>query len=224
MKGQEVIDHIINSDMPDFEYVREKCIRQQTSNAQRSKRLVLRVMTTAASLAVLVFVFYLFDNSDMQPHNSFSITAHAVEQQGSGPVTVQDDTTAEIITWNLNDSERSFTYNDLRQSIQFFIEGENIKEIEIIADGRGNFTSVRYLTENGELVESEHGLTVLSETYLGNSFNFNDMGSLLDGYVILTDIPGFITASDSDVVISVIATFEDNTTQTELVRIDVLQP
>jgi len=222
---KNMINHVVPSDSL-MQEVRDKMVtiaetRVHTPGTAHRKLMlcILLVLATAA----FVFVFTVFESNDSQAHNSFSIRIHTLEQQRNGSVTLQEGTIAELsvtMTGDFIDSEGSLvtSYSNLYQSINFHIEGENIKQVEFFIDNGGAFKKVQYLTENGEFVDSISGLTIISETYLGNSFTLDDLGSLEDGYVILAGKPGIVTKSSS-LEIQVIATFNDNTTQEEYLNI-----
>jgi len=221
---KDMIDQVVPSDLM-MQKIRGKMVAIAEAraiapgSAQRKTKLRYLLITATAALVLL---FILFESSDTQINNSFSINVHALELQRNGSVTLREGSIFEstmTMTGDFFDSEGRFTYSysNLYQSIYFIIEGENIKHVEFFTDD-GDFRKVQYLTENGEFVNSRHGLTTISDKHLGNSFTLDDLGSLTDGYVILAGKPGIATKSFS-LTIHVIATFDDNTTQEELLNV-----
>ena len=74
-------------------------------------------------------------------------------------------------------------------------------------------------TVNGEFVtHTDTWLIEISARYLGNSFSFNDLGSLEDGYVLFAGKPG-VTNESLSLTVRAVDTFNDNTTQEETLEI-----
>jgi len=225
MTGQEIINHVVCGEMPDMDSVREKCIQQTTIHKKHIKRSPPRSMALAATAAVLVLCFFLFWNSARQASNSFSIKAYALEYSENGSIVMHEGHTAEatIMSGSMTGEEEGSTFCDLYFSFCFDVKGENINGVEFFTDGEGDFKKVQYLTKNGEFVDSEHGLTVISEKYLGNSFTLDDLGSLTDGYVLLAGKHGPVYESFT-LTVRAVATFNDGATQEEIFDIFIPMP
>jgi len=221
MKGSEIIKFAMGEEMPDMAQVRDNCVKQTAPVKRRTSSPVFRLVSIAAVAAVVALCLNLIDIADTQTANTFSIQAHAFGQGENGSVDVQSGTINSItITADITEDEEIFTFSNVYQSLYFVVEGDNIKDVELFTDGDGDFKRTRYLTDNGEFVDSEHGLTIISENRLGKRFTLEDLGDLSDGYVLMAGIPGTVN-EDTTMTIHVIATFTDGTTQSQVIVIDI---
>lgn len=223
MKGQEVINHIIYAEMPDMDNVREKCIGQSAPQKKSSNRLFIKSLATAATAAVLVFVFLFLESGNPKTQNSFSIRTHAIEQQlheMHDSLTLSEGSVAEVtIFQDTGSTESTFAHINIYQSIHIVVEGDNLEQVEFFIDGEGEFKKVQYLTADGVFVDSAHGLTVINEVLLGNSFTLDDLDSLSESNSVILAGRSGLTEDSAYITIRAVATFHDSTTQEERLSI-----
>ena len=231
MKGHEIINYICRAKMPDREQIRENCIRQIATQAQGTTRLFFRLPALIAVTAIVAICF-IFGNMILNPqnNNSFSVIAYALEQQANGSISLRDhDITSSgekrYICLSNGDSYMYF-------GIYFELVGENIENVELIADRDNKLILAHVLTENGELVTYNHqeyydddgnfegysaDFTVKSQEALGNSYRIDSIDGLPEDSILFVGKPD----PDRDysvppnITIRAVATFKDGTTQEE---------
>ena len=235
MKGQEIVNQIVRKEMPDIEQVRENCHSQTAPQEHRSSRPYLRTAVFTAVAAALVISFFLFGNVLLTPDskNFFSISAHALELQEDGSITLLNyevssrDEQGESFAIGTSSPEGVSFY----KAIFINVKGANIKNVEFLADEGLMFKNIYLLAENGVIVihdtiqsyeiSDDDGntvgysgnFTILSEEYLGNSFTLNDIGDPAEGAVLFVGGEGF--DSGTNVTIHALVTFNDGTIQEE---------
>ena len=235
MKGQEIVDQIVRKEMPDIEQVRENCHSQTAPQEHRSSRPYLRTAVFTAVAAALVIGIFLFGNVLSTPDNKnfFSISAHALELQEDGSITLLN---YEVSSRDEHGGSFAITTSSPEvesyyEAIFINVEGANIKNVEFLTDEGLIFKNTYLLAENGVIVIHDTiqynentdddgntigyygNFTILSEEYLGNRFTLNDLGDPAEGAVLFVGGEGFDFGTI--VTIHALVTFNDGTIHEE---------
>jgi hypothetical protein len=195
---------------------------------KRIARPLFRSMALSATAAAVALCFVLSGHMKSQTINSFSIKAYALELRENGSIGLRDYElhelgTSMVSSISITGDNDEFFYHNLYRSIYLDVKGENIKSVEVFTEGGGDFIKARFLTGNGEFIDTEYGLIKLSEEHLGNSFNLDDLGSMENGYVLFAGRPG--RADDSFYLsIRAVASFFDGTIQEETIELYMPMP
>ena len=246
MKGHEIINYIVRAKMPDREQVRENCIQQATPQMQGTKRPFRHLTSLVAATAVVLICFILgnvvLNLQDNKSSNVFSVKAYALEQQANGSISLRDyyelNSNDEGSTKSgqglvISNSDGSFYFG---RGVYFEFNGENIKNVEFIADeDDAMFVLAHVLKENGKLVMQDtkenyddngyymgsgSSFTVKSLEYLGKSFTLDSMNSLPEDSILFVGKSYLGNDYTLNLTIRAIATFNDGTTQEEKILIN----
>lgn len=179
MKGNEIIDFIVQNEMPELEQVREKCLLQATAEKRQIiKRPLLLASATLATAAVLAMCFLLGNTLfSPKPGNSFSLKAYALEQQEDGSFQINDtivDDSGDVLGYGTGGD---FSYY---RGLYLNFEGQNIQSVEFYAYDDEDYAKTHHPTECGEIMFArQHVLMV-------------------NGKIIYSPVGPFYDADDTD--------------------------
>jgi len=223
MKNDRIID-AFNKIQPSGE-TRERIFEK--SRQTKHKRPIFKSAVAIAAAAAMICLL-VFGGSLLQPQDSgnmFAVKAYAVEQQADGSIELRTvDIVDRLETWG------GIMYNGKTYiGVGLKCEGENIKSVEFSTDSgffaKQDIEKIKQKRELGDEITylfmgSERNMILMGMEFeeLGKRFSM-DKDTDRNSELIFWGVDG--EEMPSAIVFDAIVTFEDGTTQTETVTIEL---